>query len=87
MISNCPRVIIAGANPLATDIVGASVMGFEPHEIPTFVQANKAGMRPANLDDIEIKGAEIASVKRQFARPTIYAWNDIRTFWGVQEMP
>ena len=81
------NVIIAGANPLATDIVGASVMGFEPHEIPTFVQANKAGMRPANLDDIEIKGAEIASVKRQFARPTIYAWNDIRTFWGVQEMP
>jgi uncharacterized protein (DUF362 family) len=81
------NVIIAGTNPLATDIVGASVMGFEPREIPTFVQANKVGMQPASLDDIEIRGAEIASVRRQFVKPTIYAWNDIRTFWGVQEMP
>jgi uncharacterized protein (DUF362 family) len=81
------NVIIAGANPLATDIVGASVMGFEPREIPTFVQANKVGMRPTSLDDIEIRGAEIASVRRQFVKPTLSAWNDIRAFWGVQEMP
>jgi uncharacterized protein (DUF362 family) len=81
------NVIIAGANPLATDIVGASVMGFEPHEIPTFVQANKVGMQPASLDEIEIRGAQIATVRRQLAKPTLYAWNDIRTFWGVQEMP
>ena len=81
------NVIIAGANPLATDMVAASVMGIEPHEVPTFVQANKLGMRPAGLDEIEIKGAEIASVRRQFARPRLYAWNDIRAVWGVQEMP
>lgn len=30
-------VIIAGTNPLAADMVAASVMGFEPGEIPTFV--------------------------------------------------
>ncbi len=81
------NVIIAGTNPLATDIVGASVMGIEPSEVPTFVQANKVGMRPTGLDEIEIRGAEIASVRRQFARPRIYAWNDIRHGWGVQELP
>jgi uncharacterized protein (DUF362 family) len=81
------NVIIAGANPLATDMVAASVMGFEPHEVPTFVQANRVGMRPTRLDEIEIRGAEIASVKRQFARPTLYTWNDIRAVWGAQEMP
>jgi uncharacterized protein (DUF362 family) len=81
------NVIIAGVNPLATDMVAASVMGIEPHEVPTFVQANRVGMWPTSLDEIEIRGAEIASVKRQFARPTLRTWNDIRAVWGTQEMP
>jgi uncharacterized protein (DUF362 family) len=80
------NVLIAGTNPLATDMVAASTMGFEPEEIPTFVWANKVGLQPGRLDDIEIRGATIASVRRQFARPTLYAWNDIRQSWGVQEM-
>jgi uncharacterized protein (DUF362 family) len=81
------NVIIAGANPLATDLVAAGVMGFEPKEVPTFVQANRVGMRPTRLDEIEIRGAEIASVRRQFAKPTLYTWNGIRAVWGAQEMP
>ncbi len=81
------NVIIAGTNPLATDLVAAGVMGFEPNEVPTFVQANRVGMRPAKLDEIEIRGAEIASVRRQFVKPTLYTWNGIRSVWGVQEMP
>ncbi len=80
------NVIIAGTNPLATDMVAANTMGFAPDEVPTFVWANKVGMQPNRLDDIEIRGATIADVKRQFARPTLYAWNDIRDSWGVQEM-
>ncbi len=80
------NVIIAGTNPLATDMVAANTMGFAPDEVPTFVWANKVGMQPNRLDDIEIRGAAIADVKRQFARPTLYAWNDIRESWGVQEM-
>ncbi len=80
------NVIVAGTNPLATDMVAASTMGFAPDEVPTFVWANKVGMQPTRLDDIEIRGATITDVKRQFARPTLYAWNDIRDSWGVQEM-
>lgn len=80
------NVIIAGTNPLATDMVAASTMGFAPEEVPTFVQANKIGMQPARLDDIEIRGAAIADVKQQFLRPVLTAWNDIRNSWGVQEM-
>ncbi len=30
------NVIVAGTNPLATDMVAAKIMGFEPWEIPTF---------------------------------------------------
>jgi hypothetical protein len=61
-------------------------MGFAPEDVPTFVQANKIGMRPARLDDIEIRGAAIADVKQSFLRPVLTAWNDIRDSWGVQEM-
>ncbi len=81
------NVIIAGTNPLATDIIAASVMGIESHEVPMFVQANKVGLRPSRLDEIEIKGADIASVRRPFARPRLMTWSDIRFGWAVQELP
>jgi uncharacterized protein (DUF362 family) len=80
------NVIIAGTNPLATDMVAASTMGFAPEEVPTFVEANKIGMQPTHLDDIEVRGAAITDVKQQFLRPALTAWNDIRSSWGVLEM-
>jgi uncharacterized protein (DUF362 family) len=80
-------VIIAGTNPLATDMVAANVMGFEPEEIPTFVWAHKTGMQPQSLDEIEIRGEKVSSVRRNFARPQLAAWNAVRSFWGVEEMP
>ncbi len=79
-------LIIAGTNPLATDMVAARCMGFEPREVPTFAWAQKAGMRPGRLEDIEIRGLTPDKVARKFARPTIYAWKDIRPFWGAKEI-
>jgi len=79
-------VIVAGTNPVAADMVAASVMGFAPAEIPTFLWANKAGMRPAALDEIEIRGEPIQRVRRPFAKPQLYAWNAIRPYWGNQEI-
>jgi uncharacterized protein (DUF362 family) len=81
------NVIIAGTNPLATDMVAASVMGFEPGRIPTFVWANKAGMQPQRLDEVEVRGEKVSSVRRRFARPHLYTWNDIRSVWGAQRLP
>jgi uncharacterized protein (DUF362 family) len=80
-------VIIAGTNPLATDMVAASVMGFKPGKIPTFVWANKAGLGPQRLDEIEVRGEQVSSVWRRFKRPQLVAWNDIRSTWGVQRIP
>jgi len=59
-------VVIAGTNPLATDMVAASIMGFEPEEVPTFVWANRVGMQPAGLSEIEIRGASLDEVRRPF---------------------
>jgi uncharacterized protein (DUF362 family) len=80
------NVIVAGTNPLATDMVAASLMGFEPQEIPTFGWANKAGMKPTRLEEIEIHGEPLERVRHPFAKPRLYAWNDIRSVWGAKEI-
>lgn len=64
-------LIIAGTNPLATDIVAANIMGFAPEEISTFVWSWKAGMTPARLEEIEVRGAKIEDVAQPFVRPTV----------------
>jgi len=80
------ETIVAGTNPLAADMVAASLMGFEPAEIPTFTWANKAGLRPEKLEEIETRGEPIEAVRRKFARPMIAPWNAIRNFWANKEI-
>jgi len=80
------NLIIAGTNPVATDMAAAAVMGFEPSEIPAFAWANKAGLKPTSVEDIEIRGEAIASVRRPFAKPQVFAWKSIRNFWGAREI-
>ncbi len=77
-------LIIAGANPLATDMIAAECMGFVPEEVPTFQWANKAGLTPARLDEIEVRGETPERVGRAFVRPQVYAWKDIRNVWGAK---
>lgn len=76
------NLIIAGANPLATDMVAAGVMGFEPEEIDTFKWAFKAGMMPKTLDDIQIVGEQLSSVRRPFAKPRIVPYRMIKDWYG-----
>lgn len=76
-------LIIAGTNPLATDMVAAAIMGFAPTEIPTFSWAQLAGMRPKRLGQIEVRGEKLSSVARQFVRPQTSTW----TKGSVTELP
>jgi uncharacterized protein (DUF362 family) len=73
-------LIIAGTNPLATDMVAADLMGFQPDEISTFIWAWKAGMTPTNLREIEIRGAKLSDARQSFIRPTVYPWNMISNY-------
>jgi uncharacterized protein (DUF362 family) len=79
-------VIVAGTNPVATDMVAASVMGFAAKEVPTFDWANKAGLKPSSVDEIEVRGEPIERVRRVFTKPYLVAWNAIRPFWGAREI-
>jgi len=79
-------VIVAGTNPVAADMAAASLMGFEPAEVPVFHWANKAGLKPAALEEIEIRGEPLHRLRRSFVKPQVYAWNAIRPYWGAKEI-
>ena len=79
-------VIVAGTNPLATDMVAASLMGFDASEIPTFTWAHRAGLRPERLDEIEIRGDPLNTLRRKFARPEIVPWAIVRDTWATREI-
>jgi len=80
------ETIIAGTNPLATDMIAAHLMGFKESEIPTFAWANKAGLQPASVDEIEVRGEPLAGVKRDFKKPVITPWAVARQFWATREI-
>jgi len=69
------ETIIAGTNPLATDMVAADLMGFGPDEIPAFTWAHKAGLRPFRLEEIETRGEPLYRVRRRFVRPVVVPWS------------
>jgi uncharacterized protein (DUF362 family) len=79
-------LIIAGTNPLAADMVAAATMGFAPQEIPVFSVAHASGMHPLTLDEIEIRGEQIESVKSVFARATVMPWHNISSWFGAKEV-
>ena len=79
-------LIVAGTSPLATDMVGAALMGFELKDIPSIVVSHKSGLLPLSLRDIELRGYGIEECSRKFARPDIYRWTDINKLWGYKEI-
>jgi len=79
-------LIIAGTNPLATDMVAASAMGIDAREVPTFTVANRIGMTPTRLEQVEIRGASLHQVRQRFVRPMVATWNQIRSFLGAREL-
>lgn len=62
------NVIVAGADVVAVDTVCASIMGFDPFEIPTTRIAYRDGLGEADLNKIVIRGNSIDDVKRSFKR-------------------
>ena len=65
------NTLIAGEDPVAVDSAASAVMGIEPEELATTRLAHTAKMGTMRLDEIEISGAGINSVKRIFKRPVV----------------
>lgn len=79
-------LIIAGTNPLATDMVGAKIMGFHKNEVAILAMAIRAGMKPTTLDQVEIRGEQLETVQMAFKRPEMVPWGDMNSWYGVKEV-
>ena len=57
-------LIIAGTDTVATDATACRVIGIDPHEIKHICKAYEKGL--GNIDDIQILGEKLETVKRPF---------------------
>jgi hypothetical protein len=48
--------------------------------------AQRAGMKPVSLEEIEIRGEKLSSVRRMLKKPNVVPWQSISQVWGVKEM-
>jgi uncharacterized protein (DUF362 family) len=62
--------ILAGRDPVAVDAVACAVMGIDPFEVPAIRIAHHEAVGTARLaDEIDVAGARIETVRRDFKRP------------------
>ncbi len=66
-------LIIASADLLAADLVGARVLGHDPANVPHLAHAARNHGRPVDLSDIEVTGETIEAVARFHAFDFDYA--------------
>ena len=69
------NLLVASADVLSADLVGAGVLGFEPEQVPHLVHAARHRGRPWDLSDIEVSGERIQDV----ARPHEYGFEYSKT--------
>ena len=60
------NIILASQDPVALDVVAASMMGFDPMSIPFIRLAHGAGLGTGDIDTIELLGDTIEGMKFQF---------------------
>lgn len=59
------NILVASADILAADFVGASVLGYKPSDVPHLVHAAQKRGRPLDMTDIEVVGESIEDVVTQ----------------------
>jgi uncharacterized protein (DUF362 family) len=72
-IVNKLDIIIAGNDPVATDVVGSAYMGIDAKKIGHIVMANKKGLGEIDISNIELVGMPLDEVKRKFRMPDFIA--------------
>lgn len=63
------NIVIAGANAVAVDAIGAAVMGFEPPKLVLYERLEARGFGIHTPDLIWTRGSEIEDARRPFRKP------------------
>lgn len=63
-------LIIVGTDPVATDSVASTIMGFDPEKVPSTKLGQQEGLGTNNLQEIEVKGEKLEDVFHMFKPAT-----------------
>lgn len=66
------NLIIVGTDMVAVDAVATAVMGIEPSKVKYLKLAEERKLGTADLNEIEVIGEQIDSVKREFKLPSAF---------------
>jgi uncharacterized protein (DUF362 family) len=64
------NMLLAGYDVLATDVVGARLMGYDASEVGKFEYARQKGVGESDLSRIEVVGEPVEKLRRRFIRAT-----------------
>lgn len=81
------NLVIAGTDTVAVDAVSASIMGFEPMEVPAIRCAGTDGLGEMDLNRIDIVGEPLNRVRRFFNVPMAILWECTRTLPFLHSRP
>jgi uncharacterized protein (DUF362 family) len=62
------NVVLAGVDMVATDVVGSAIMGLDPQDVRHIQMASLKGFGIGDLNEIEVLGDSISSVKKYFSQ-------------------
>ena len=77
------NLLVASAEILSADMVGAKVLGFEPQQVPYLVHAARHRKRPPDLSDVVVLGERIEDAARRYE----YDYQYSRTEDGIMPLP
>ncbi len=69
-------LLLASKDVLENDVVCASLVGLDPHDVPHLIEYNKITGRSLDLDKVEVIGERVADVKM----PMPYLWDWTQDF-------
>jgi uncharacterized protein (DUF362 family) len=70
------NIVVASADVLSADMVGAKILGYAPSEVPHLVHAAKNRKRPLDLSDVKVIGEKIEDVSSRHKYAFPYSKDD-----------
>ena len=71
------NIVLAGRDPMATDLVVGQLMGFNPDDFEFADLAGQRGMGPGSIDRVEIRGGDVAQLASRYKKAGVVYGN-----WG-----
>ncbi len=62
------QMIIAGTDPVATDVIGARMLGFKPQAVRYLYDLTRFGLGQGDISKIDIRGMKLSDAEREFTR-------------------